>query len=138
MNQVVGLPSNSYKPITNTAWVRTRFCKLQNIVESGIKHNKSISLKMSYPLSHTVDTKRKQKKNTITKEIIFRGLTIMNGKYYLYQNMLSLIQLSICGETTLSTKRGLISQYAPHKIQKTSIKPILICFPIIFTDSISD
>jgi hypothetical protein len=56
----------------------------------------------------------------------------MNGKYYLYQNMLSLIQLSICGETTLSTKRGLISQYAPHKIQKTSVKPILICFPIIF------
>jgi hypothetical protein len=51
----------------------------------------------------------------------------MNGKYYLYQNMLSLIQLSICGETTLSTKRGLISQYAPHKIQKTSVKPILIC-----------
>ena len=26
---VVGLPNNSYKPITNTAWVRTRFCKLQ-------------------------------------------------------------------------------------------------------------
>ena len=29
MNQVVGLPSNSYKPITNRAWVRTRLCKLQ-------------------------------------------------------------------------------------------------------------
>jgi hypothetical protein len=26
---VVGLPSNSYKPITNTAWVRTRLCELQ-------------------------------------------------------------------------------------------------------------
>jgi len=26
---VVGLPNNSYKPITNTAWVRTRLCKLQ-------------------------------------------------------------------------------------------------------------
>jgi hypothetical protein len=24
-----GLPNNSYKPITNTAWVRTRLCKLQ-------------------------------------------------------------------------------------------------------------
>jgi hypothetical protein len=24
-----GLPKNSYKPITNTAWVRTRLCKLQ-------------------------------------------------------------------------------------------------------------
>ena len=29
MSQVVGLPSNSYKPITNTAWVRAPFCKLQ-------------------------------------------------------------------------------------------------------------
>ena len=30
MSQVVGLPNNSYKPITNTVWVRARFCKLQN------------------------------------------------------------------------------------------------------------
>ena len=29
MSQVVGLPSNSYKHITNTAWVRARLCKLQ-------------------------------------------------------------------------------------------------------------
>ena len=29
MSQVVGLPNNSYKPITNTAWVRARFYKLQ-------------------------------------------------------------------------------------------------------------
>ena len=29
MSQVVGLPNNSYKPITNTARVRTRLCKLQ-------------------------------------------------------------------------------------------------------------
>jgi hypothetical protein len=25
----LGLPNNSYKPITNTAWVRVRLCKLQ-------------------------------------------------------------------------------------------------------------
>jgi hypothetical protein len=25
----IGLPDNSFKPITNTAWVRVRFCKLQ-------------------------------------------------------------------------------------------------------------
>jgi hypothetical protein len=25
----VGLPNNSYKPFTNTAWVRGRLCKLQ-------------------------------------------------------------------------------------------------------------
>jgi hypothetical protein len=29
MSQVVGLPNNSYKPITNTAWVRAWLCKLQ-------------------------------------------------------------------------------------------------------------
>jgi hypothetical protein len=29
MSQVVGLPDNSYKPITNTTWVRARLCKLQ-------------------------------------------------------------------------------------------------------------
>ena len=29
MSQVVGLTNNSYKPITNTACVRARICKLQ-------------------------------------------------------------------------------------------------------------
>jgi hypothetical protein len=29
VSQWVGLPNNSYKPITNTAWVRARLCKLQ-------------------------------------------------------------------------------------------------------------
>ena len=29
MSSVVGLPNNSYKPITNTAWVHARLCKLQ-------------------------------------------------------------------------------------------------------------
>jgi len=26
---VVGLPNNSYKPFTNTQWIRARLCKLQ-------------------------------------------------------------------------------------------------------------
>ena len=29
MSLVVGLPNNSYKPITNMAWVRARLCILQ-------------------------------------------------------------------------------------------------------------
>jgi len=29
MSSVVGLPDNSYKPITNTAWVHARIFKLQ-------------------------------------------------------------------------------------------------------------
>jgi len=32
--QWVGLPSNSYKPITNTVWVHARLCKLQKRVHS--------------------------------------------------------------------------------------------------------
>ena len=35
MSSVVALPNNSYKPITNTAWVRAR--KLQKRVPQGIK-----------------------------------------------------------------------------------------------------
>jgi hypothetical protein len=34
MSSVVGLPNNSYKPITNTAWVRARLCKLQKRLHS--------------------------------------------------------------------------------------------------------
>jgi hypothetical protein len=29
LSYVVGLPNNSYKPITNTAWGRAQLCKLQ-------------------------------------------------------------------------------------------------------------
>ena len=31
----IGLPNNSYRPITNTAWVRAGLCKLQKRVHSG-------------------------------------------------------------------------------------------------------
>ena len=34
MSEVVGLPNNSYKPITNTAWVHARLFKLQKSVHS--------------------------------------------------------------------------------------------------------
>ena len=34
MSWVVGLPINSYKSVTNTAWVCTRLCKLQKGVHS--------------------------------------------------------------------------------------------------------
>ena len=75
MSSAVGLPNNSYKPITNTAWFRARLCKLQkgavasgkvyqllahflgtpassttktgshDIAESGVKHNKYNEIK---------------------------------------------------------------------------------------------
>jgi len=47
MSEVVGLPSNSYKPITNTAWVRSQLCKWSSlpvacpcsVVLSGFLHH---------------------------------------------------------------------------------------------------
>jgi hypothetical protein len=38
MSYVVELPNNSYKPITNTAWVRARLCKLQERCTSETDH----------------------------------------------------------------------------------------------------
>jgi hypothetical protein len=32
LKEIVGLPNNSYKPITNTAWVRARLCELHKRV----------------------------------------------------------------------------------------------------------
>jgi len=44
MSWVVGLPNNSYKPITNTEWVRARLCKLQKIVYTQPQVNKVYQL----------------------------------------------------------------------------------------------
>ena len=66
MSQVVGLPNNSYKPITNTAWVRARLCKLQkgctrlaaasNKVYQLLAHGRWFSL--GTPASSTTKTGR--------------------------------------------------------------------------------
>jgi hypothetical protein len=48
MSLVVGLPSNTYKPITNTAWIRARLCKLQKRVHS----TRSASNKVYQLLAH--------------------------------------------------------------------------------------
>jgi hypothetical protein len=50
MNQVVGLPINLYKPITNTAWVRAQLCKLQKRVHST-RSRKWYSLPVACPWS---------------------------------------------------------------------------------------
>ena len=45
MSKVVGLPNNSYKPITNTTWVRTRLCKLQKgCIRLAVASNKVYQL----------------------------------------------------------------------------------------------
>ena len=66
MSYVVGLPSNSYKPITNTAWVRARLCKLQkgctrlaaasDKVDQFLAHGRWFSL--GTPASSTTKTGR--------------------------------------------------------------------------------
>jgi hypothetical protein len=48
MSLIVGVPNNSYKPITNTAWVRARLCKLQKRVHS----TRSASDKVDQLLAH--------------------------------------------------------------------------------------
>ena len=66
MSQVVGLPNNSFKPITNTAWVRARLCKLQKRVHSSDKvyqllaHGRWFSL--GTPASSTTKTGWAKKK----------------------------------------------------------------------------
>jgi len=50
MSWVVGLPNNSYKPITNTAWVRVRLCKLQKSVH-WTRSRKWYSLPVACPWS---------------------------------------------------------------------------------------
>ena len=45
MSYVVGLPNNSYKPITNMAWVRARLCKLQKVcTRLAAAHDKAYQL----------------------------------------------------------------------------------------------
>jgi hypothetical protein len=41
MSQVVGLPNNSYKPITNTVWVRARLCKKPGYPERTTDHGEA-------------------------------------------------------------------------------------------------
>ena len=48
MSQVVGLPNNSCKPITNTAWVQARLCKLQK----GCTRLAAVSDKVYQLLAH--------------------------------------------------------------------------------------
>ena len=48
MSQVVGLFNTSYKPITNTAWVRTQICKLQK----GCTRLAAVSDKVYQLLAH--------------------------------------------------------------------------------------
>jgi len=50
MSWEVGLPSNSYKPITNTAWVCAQLCKLQKactrLAVASDKVNQLLALKL--------------------------------------------------------------------------------------------
>jgi hypothetical protein len=59
MSEVVGLPNNWYKPITNTVWVRARLCKLQKLLRResqsywwSIRNNNIVFSRFNYT-SHT-------------------------------------------------------------------------------------
>ena len=57
MSWVVRLPSNSYKPISNTAWVRSRLCKLQKKMQM-IKFTSYLSMVGGSLASSTTKTGR--------------------------------------------------------------------------------
>jgi hypothetical protein len=63
MSKKVGLPNNSYEPITNTSWVRARLCKLQKgctrLAAANAKAYQFLpmvggSLKVLQPLTHLI------------------------------------------------------------------------------------
>ena len=66
ISSVVGLPNNSYKPITNTAWVSARLCKLQKwctrLADASDKASQLLAhgrwLSLSTPTSSTTETGR--------------------------------------------------------------------------------
>jgi hypothetical protein len=60
---VVGYSNNSYKPITNTAWVRARLCKLQK----GCTRLASASDKVYQLLAHGLWFSSGTAASTITK-----------------------------------------------------------------------
>jgi hypothetical protein len=72
----VGIPSNLYKPITNTAWVRARLCKLQKgCTRLAAASDKAYQLlaygrwfSPSIPASSTTNTGRHDIAETLLKE----------------------------------------------------------------------
>ena len=56
MSQVVGLPNNSYKPIINTAWLRSRLATASDTVYQLIAHGRWFS--PGTPASSTTKTRR--------------------------------------------------------------------------------
>ena len=80
MNQVVGLPNNLYKLITNTTWVRARLCKLQTRVHSTHRW-----FSPGTPASSTTKTGH----NDITKILLKVALNTNNQNQILLEQMSS-------------------------------------------------
>ena len=101
MSQVVGLPNNSYKPITNTVWVRARLCKLLDSQPQVIKFTSCFPmvggslqvLRLRQPLKLVVMILLKVALNTKNKIIKF---------YILNSSFLILIS---CKKYTISALR---------------------------------
>jgi hypothetical protein len=55
MSLVVGLPNNSYKPVTNTAWVRAQLCKLQKECTRLVTANDKVYQLLAKLIKSTTD-----------------------------------------------------------------------------------
>ena len=110
MSQVVGLLNNSCKPITNTAWVRARLCKLQkrytrlaassNKVYQLIAHDRSFSPGTSssfttkagrHDIAEILQNVALSSKKSINKTLLI-GVTGTNKSYCL---MIQQIQIEV-------------------------------------------
>jgi hypothetical protein len=92
MSWVVGLPNNSYKPITNTACVRTRLCKLQKgctrLADASIKVYKLLAHgRWLSPVSSTTKTGR----HDIVKILLKVALSTINQ---IKSNQIDTLQLT--------------------------------------------
>jgi hypothetical protein len=87
MSLVVGLSNNSYKPITNTAWVHARLCKLQKTVFAVDDRHQTILA--TPPLKSQNVTWRSSTANTVFCNLQSRAWThavLVIGLYELLDN----------------------------------------------------
>ena len=91
MSQVVGLPNNSYKPITNTAWVRVRLCKLQKgctrLAAASDKVQPLIAHGLWFSPGTQASSTTKTGRHDIAEILLKVALNTVNHNVYFFQNL---------------------------------------------------
>ena len=110
MSQVVGLPNNSYKSITNTAWVRAGLCKLQkgctrlaalsDKIDQLFAHGRWFSL--GTPASSTTKTGRQD----IAEILLKVALKHQNQSVIEWQQSVTLFEMNVNESNRILSRRG--------------------------------